>query len=81
MINWRIRRHRPAPTARRSAISRARTGARLVSRPATFAHATMSTASASVASMAISIASGGLCAIRAWSSVRTARRWFLLVSG
>ena len=52
---------RPAPIARRSAISRARAGARLVNNPATFAHATSSTPSASVDSIAVSIASGGSC--------------------
>ena len=67
--------------ASRSAISRARTGARLVRSPATFAHATNSTAKASVESIAMSIASGGLCDIRACSSVRTTRPRFLFVSG
>jgi len=55
------------------AISRARTGARLVSRPATFTHATSSTAPASVVSIAINIAFGGACAIRFSNSVRTVK--------
>ena len=81
VTSWRTSRPRPAPIARRSAISRARTGARLVNSPATLAHATNSTASASVDSIAISIASGGSCAILACSSVRTTRPRFLFVSG
>ena len=67
--------------ARRSAISRARAGARLVKRPATLAHATSNTASASVDNIAINVASGGSSAIRACSSVRTASRRFLSTSG
>ena len=62
-------------------IVKVKPGARLVNRPATLAHATNSTANASVESIAISIASGGLCAILACSSVRTAMWRFLLVSG
>ena len=43
VTSWRTSRPRPAPMARRSAISRARTGARLVNSPATLAQATNST--------------------------------------
>jgi hypothetical protein len=63
------------------AISRARAGALLVSRPATLAHATSSTAVASVVSIAISIESGGDCAILVCSSVRTTSSRLRFVSG
>jgi hypothetical protein len=63
------------------AISRARAGALLVSRPATFAHATNSTASASVPSIATSIVSGGDCASLICSSVRATTSRLRFVSG
>ncbi len=59
VISCRIIRGRPAPMASRRAISRARTGARLVSSPATLAHATNSTAPASRVSIASRLAIGG----------------------
>ena len=71
MINCRISRVRPAPMAKRSAISRARAGARLVSRPATFAHATSSTAPAKIVNITTKTAFGGIILTRASNSVRT----------
>jgi hypothetical protein len=79
--NCRTRRARPAPMARRRAISLARAGERLVISPATLAHATSNTANASVVSIAINVASGGSLSIRACNSVRTMSPRFLLVSG
>ena len=70
MIHWRISRPRPAPIAKRSAISLARAGARLVNRLATLMHAVSSTAIESVINIAESAVAGLRkrhgCVRRAW---------------
>ena len=79
VISCRVTRPGLAPIANRSAISRARIGARLASSPATFAHATKSTAAASNDSITISSAFGGDPARRSYS-VRTVSNVFRFVS-
>ena len=69
ITSWRMRRTRPAPIASLSAISRERAGARLLRRPATFAHATHRTSSASVTNIAAMTANCGRALTRASNSV------------
>jgi hypothetical protein len=71
---------RPAPMARRMAMSRARAGARLTSSPPTLAHATISTASATAISI-MTIGASERAYVRASSSVRAMKPRSWSVSG